>query len=91
MRASGELLTQIKHRYDAVLGKVSSVGQGDWLRPCRLQHRRGQRRKLHGPQAANTRWSWVEGTGGHTLHEHLLVSSLVPRMTLLRRLFETLT
>jgi glutamate carboxypeptidase len=33
----------------------------------------------------------VEGAGGHTLHEHLLVSSLVPRMTLLRRLFETLT
>jgi glutamate carboxypeptidase len=33
----------------------------------------------------------VDGAGGHTLHEHLLVSSLVPRMTLLRRLFETLT
>lgn len=33
----------------------------------------------------------VLGRGGHTLQEHLLVSSLVPRMTLLRRLFETLT
>ena len=32
----------------------------------------------------------VDGTGAHTLHEHCLVSSLVPRMTLLRRLFETL-
>jgi glutamate carboxypeptidase len=32
----------------------------------------------------------VDGDGAHTLHEHLLVSSLVPRMTLLRRLFETL-
>jgi glutamate carboxypeptidase len=32
----------------------------------------------------------VDGTGGHTLREHLLLSSLVPRMTLLRRLFETL-
>ncbi|HUF85964.1 MAG TPA: M20 family metallopeptidase [Thermohalobaculum sp.] len=32
----------------------------------------------------------VDGAGAHTLGEHLLVSSLVPRMTLLRRLFETL-
>lgn len=33
----------------------------------------------------------VDGAGAHTLDEHLLVSSLVPRMLLLRRLFETLT
>ncbi len=33
----------------------------------------------------------VDGDGSHTLNEHLYVSSLVPRMTLLRRLFETLT
>jgi len=33
----------------------------------------------------------VDGAGAHTLEEHLLVSSLVPRMTLLRRLFETLS
>ena len=32
----------------------------------------------------------VDGDGAHTLHEHLLISSLVPRMRLLRRLFETL-
>jgi glutamate carboxypeptidase len=32
----------------------------------------------------------VDGAGAHTLEEHLLVSSLVPRMTLLRRLLETL-
>jgi len=32
----------------------------------------------------------VDGEGAHTLHEHLLVSSLVPRTTLMRRLFETL-
>jgi glutamate carboxypeptidase len=32
----------------------------------------------------------VDGNGAHTLEEHLLISSLVPRMTLLRRLFETL-
>ena len=32
----------------------------------------------------------VDGAGAHTLEEHLLVSSLVPRMQLLRRLFETL-
>lgn len=32
----------------------------------------------------------VDGEGAHTLHEHLLVSSLVPRMLLMRRLFETL-
>ena len=32
----------------------------------------------------------VDGAGAHTLDEHLLISSLVPRMTLLRRLFETL-
>jgi hypothetical protein len=28
---------------------------------------------------------------GHTLHEHLFVPSLLPRMKLLHRLFETLT
>jgi glutamate carboxypeptidase len=33
----------------------------------------------------------VDGDEAHTLREHLYVSSLVPRMTLLRRLFETLT
>ncbi len=32
----------------------------------------------------------VDGAGAHTLEEHLLISSLVPRLTLLRRLFETL-
>lgn len=32
----------------------------------------------------------VDGAGAHTLQEHLLISSLVPRMTLMRRLFETL-
>jgi glutamate carboxypeptidase len=32
----------------------------------------------------------VDGDGAHTLHEHMLASSLVPRMTLHRRLFETL-
>ncbi len=32
----------------------------------------------------------VDGEGAHTLHEHLLVSSLVPRMQLMRRLMETL-
>jgi glutamate carboxypeptidase len=32
----------------------------------------------------------VDGHGAHTLDEHLLISSLVPRMLLLRRLFETL-
>lgn len=32
----------------------------------------------------------VDGAGAHTMEEHLLVSSLVPRMLLLRRLFETL-
>lgn len=32
----------------------------------------------------------VDGEGAHTLHEHLLISSLVPRMTLMRRLMETL-
>ena len=32
----------------------------------------------------------VDGAGAHTLEEHLFVSSLVPRMQLLRRLFETL-
>ncbi len=32
----------------------------------------------------------VEGAAAHTLEEHLLVSSLVPRMTLLQRLMETL-
>ena len=32
----------------------------------------------------------VDGAGAHTLEEHLLISSLLPRMTLLRRLFETL-
>ena len=33
----------------------------------------------------------VDGSGAHTLHEHLLVSSLVPRMRLMRRLLETLS
>ncbi|MGF1502047.1 MAG: M20 family metallopeptidase [Paracoccaceae bacterium] len=32
----------------------------------------------------------VDGAAAHTLEEHLYVSSLVPRMTLQRRLFETL-
>ncbi|MEZ5843330.1 MAG: M20 family metallopeptidase [Hyphomicrobiaceae bacterium] len=32
----------------------------------------------------------VDGEGAHTLDEHLFISSLVPRMTLLRRLMETL-
>lgn len=32
----------------------------------------------------------VDGAAAHTLDEHLLISSLVPRMQLLRRLFETL-
>ncbi|MFM9940536.1 MAG: M20 family metallopeptidase [Hyphomicrobiaceae bacterium] len=32
----------------------------------------------------------VDGAGAHTLKEHLLISSLVPRMTLQKRLFETL-
>jgi glutamate carboxypeptidase len=32
----------------------------------------------------------VEGKGAHTNEEHLIVSSLVPRMSLLRRLMETL-
>lgn len=32
----------------------------------------------------------VDGEGAHTLHEHLYVSSIVPRMTLMRRLYETL-
>ncbi len=32
----------------------------------------------------------VDGNGAHTLEEHLLVSSLVPRKQLLKRLFETL-
>ncbi|MGI9379444.1 MAG: M20 family metallopeptidase [Methyloligellaceae bacterium] len=32
----------------------------------------------------------VLGDGAHTLHEHLLISSLVPRKTLFRNLFETL-
>ena len=32
----------------------------------------------------------VDGAGAHTMHEHLYVSSLVPRMTLMRRLYETL-
>ena len=32
----------------------------------------------------------VDGHGAHMLDEHLLVSSLVPRMLLLRRMFETL-
>jgi glutamate carboxypeptidase len=33
----------------------------------------------------------VDGNGAHTLEEHLLISSLVPRMQLQRRLFETLS
>jgi len=32
----------------------------------------------------------VDGNGAHTLDEHLFISSLVPRMTLQKRLFETL-
>ncbi len=32
----------------------------------------------------------VDGHGAHTLDEHLLISSLAPRMLLLRRMFETL-
>ena len=32
----------------------------------------------------------VDGNGAHTHDEHLLISSLVPRATLLRRLYETL-
>ncbi len=32
----------------------------------------------------------VDGAGAHTLDEHLFVTSLVPRMRLLRRMFETL-
>ncbi len=32
----------------------------------------------------------IDGAGAHTLDEHLFVSSLVPRMRLLRRMFETL-
>ena len=33
----------------------------------------------------------VDGAGAHTLSEHLLISSLVPRMLLQKRLLETLT
>ncbi len=33
----------------------------------------------------------VDGAGAHTHHEHALISSFVPRATLLRRLYETLT
>lgn len=32
----------------------------------------------------------VDGNGAHTLNEHLLVSSMLPRMTLQKQLFETL-
>jgi glutamate carboxypeptidase len=32
----------------------------------------------------------VDGDGAHTMHEHMLASSLEPRMNLQRRLFETL-
>ena len=32
----------------------------------------------------------VDGDGAHTMHEHMLLSSLEPRMNLQRRLFETL-
>ena len=32
----------------------------------------------------------VDGNGAHTLEEHLYIPSLVPRMTLQKRLFETL-
>jgi glutamate carboxypeptidase len=32
----------------------------------------------------------VDGSGAHTLGEHLFISSLVPRMTLQKRLMETL-
>lgn len=33
----------------------------------------------------------VDGDGAHTMEEHLLISSLVPRCTLLKRLYETLS
>ncbi len=33
----------------------------------------------------------VDGAGAHTLEEHVFISSLVPRMLLMRRLFETLS
>ena len=33
----------------------------------------------------------VDGDGAHTLHEHMLISSLLPRMSLQKRLFETLS
>jgi len=32
----------------------------------------------------------ADGDGAHTLQEHILISSLVPRMLLMRRLMETL-
>jgi len=32
----------------------------------------------------------VDGEGAHTMQEHLLISSIMPRMTLQKRLFETL-
>ena len=32
----------------------------------------------------------VDGAGAHTMHEHIFISSIVPRMTLQQRLFETL-
>ncbi|MCB1971476.1 MAG: M20 family metallopeptidase [Geminicoccaceae bacterium] len=32
----------------------------------------------------------VDGDGAHTYHEHLLISSIVPRMQLMKRLMETL-
>ena len=33
----------------------------------------------------------IDGDGAHTLHEHMLVSALEPRMNLQKRLFETLS
>ena len=32
----------------------------------------------------------IDGNGAHTMHEHMLISSIEPRMTLQKRLFETL-
>ena len=32
----------------------------------------------------------IDGNGAHTMHEHMLISSIEPRMNLQKRLFETL-
>ena len=42
------------------------------------------------PMVATLDGLGVDGAGAHTLKEHILISSLVPRMTLQRRLYETL-